>query len=171
MLKRRVTNKERLRRRKRRKLRRGCEGPKEYGFVSPFHPKSGLVNWSHFHKNVSVFNTIKVGSLKMIEAKSKERKQAELPILTSSLQLHSLRTLHFFGFPVFSEFSIPLGWLSLAVATAKSASGSVKVSSNKVVPFPIRPGPSSWSLSKVQSKGKNPCSSLITEGEPLSVEG
>ncbi|KAK1548040.1 hypothetical protein Q3G72_012742 [Acer saccharum] len=59
MLKRRVTNKERLRRRKRRKLRRGCEGPKEYGFVSPFHPESGLVNWSHFHKNVSVFNTIK----------------------------------------------------------------------------------------------------------------
>ena len=108
MLKRRVTNKERLRRRKRRKLRRGSEGPKEYGFVSPFHPESRLVNWSHFHKNVSVFNTIKVGSLKMIEAKSKERKQAELPILTSSLQLHSLRTLHFFGFPVFSEFSIPL---------------------------------------------------------------
>lgn len=58
--------------------------------MSPFHPESGLVNWSHFHKNVSVFNTIKVGSLKMIEAKSKERKQAELPILTSSLQLHSL---------------------------------------------------------------------------------
>lgn len=26
------------------------------------------MNWSHFHKNVSVFNTIKVGSLKMIEA-------------------------------------------------------------------------------------------------------
>jgi len=143
MLKRRVTNKERLRRRKRRKLRRGCEGPKEYGFVSPFHPESGLVNWSHFHKNVSVFNTIKVGSLKMIEAKSKERKQAELPILTSSLQLHSLRTLHFFGFPVFSEFSIPLlkGGLSLAVATAKSASGSVKVSSNKVVVRVLLPGP------------------------------
>lgn len=53
--------------------------------MSPFHPESGLVNWSHFHKNVSVFNTIKVGSLKMIEAKSKERKQAAHPHLLSSI--------------------------------------------------------------------------------------
>lgn len=37
----------------------------------------------------------------------------------------------------------------------------------RVVPVPY----SSWSLWKVQSMGKNPCSSLITECELLSVEG
>ncbi|KAL5746703.1 hypothetical protein ACOSQ2_024000 [Xanthoceras sorbifolium] len=44
MLKRRVTNKERFKRRKRRKLRSGCEGPKKYGFVSPFHPETSRVS-------------------------------------------------------------------------------------------------------------------------------